>query len=126
MQPYIDKAEQAIQSHFGGKVPTIFVASDDCTVMEELCAYRPQWKFVGECDNATGDNGFVLAHMKTWSLEQTDNHYHKFITEMIAMASAKYWIGVSTTNVSFWMYFMRHYKAHDDTFVFVDTDKIIH
>ena len=42
MQPYIDKAEQAIQSHFGGKVPTIFVASDDSTVMEELCAYRPQ------------------------------------------------------------------------------------
>ena len=94
--------------------------------MEELRAYRPQWKFFGECDNATEDNGFVLAHMKTWSLEQTDNHYHKFITEMIAMASAKYWIGVSTTNVSFWMYFMRHYKAHDDTFVFVDTDKIIH
>jgi hypothetical protein len=126
MQPYIDKAEQAMQTHFGGKVPPIFVASDDCSVMQDLRALRPQWHFVGECDEATEDNGFVIADMKKWSLDQTDKHYQKFITEMIAMASAKYWIGVSTTNVSYWIYFMRHYQSHDDTFVFVDTDKAVH
>jgi len=58
--------------------------------------------------------------MMHWTEEQTDAHFSKFITEMIAMASAKYWIGVSTTNVSFWVYFMRSLKAQDDTFVFVD------
>lgn len=126
LQPYIDKAELAIEMHFGGNLPPIFVASDDCSVMKELRDLRPGWRFVGECDNATEDNGFVIADMKTWSLEQTDRHYEKFITEMIAMASAKYWIGVSTTNVSFWIYYMRHYDAGDDTFIFVDTDQAIH
>ena len=126
LQPYVDKAEIAIRTHFGGVTPTIFVASDDCSVMQELREFRPNWTFVGECDHATEDNGFVIADMKTWSLEQTDRHYEKFITEMIAMASAKYFIGVSTTNVSYWIYYMRHYNAEDDTFVFVDTDKAVH
>ena len=115
-----------METHFAGLQPPIFVASDDCSVMGELRALRPTWKFVGECDNATEDNGFVIADMKTWSLEQTDRHYEKFVTEMIAMASARYWIGVSTTNVSFWIYYMRHYEAGDDTFVFVDTDQAVH
>lgn len=126
LQPYVDKAEIAIKTHFGGIPPTIFVASDDCSVMQELRELRPGWRFVGECDNASEDNGFVIADMLTWSLEQTDRHYEKFITEMIAMASAKYWIGVSTTNVSFWIYYMRHYKAEDDSFVFVDTNQAVH
>lgn len=126
LQPYIDRAEIAVKTHFGGFVPPIFVASDDCSVMQELRDLRPDWNFMGECDHATEQNGFVIAEMKDWSLEQTDRHYEKFITEMIAMASAKFWIGVSTTNVAFWMYYMRHYDAGDDTFVFVDTTKAVH
>ena len=124
LQPYIDSAERAALTHFGGKVPTLFVASDDCGVMRELRDLRPDWNFVGECDHATEQNGFVIADMKNWTEEQTDAHYAKFITEMIAMASAKYWIGVSTTNVSFWIYFMRHLNARDDTYKFVDTDEL--
>ena len=123
LQPYIDSVERAALTHFGGKVPTLFVASDDCSVMQELRDLRPDWNFVGECDHATEQNGFVIADMKNWTEEQTDAHYTKFITEMIAMASAKYWIGVSTTNVSFWIYFMRHLNARDDTYKFVDTDE---
>lgn len=126
LQPYIEKAEIAINTHFDGVAPKFFVASDDCSVMQELRDLRPDWDIVGECDNATEDNGFVITDMKTWTEEQTDRHYEKFITEMIAMASAKYWIGVSTTNVSFWIYFMRHADAHDDTFVFVDVDQAVH
>lgn len=120
VDPYLEKAEKAIQSHFGGRVPTFFVATDDCTVMEEFREARPDWKFVSECDDVSEVNGFVFGDMKYWTPEQTDAHFSKFITEMIAMASAKYWIGVSTTNVSFWIYFMRSLKAQDDTFVFVD------
>lgn len=126
LQPYIDQAEIGVQTHFDGIVPTIFVASDDCSVMKELRELRPEWKFVGECDNASEASGFVIAEMKKWTLAETDSHYEKFITEMIAMASAKYFIGVSTTNVSLWVYFMRHFDAADDTWWFVDSDKIPH
>merc|ERR1711957_842166 len=123
LQPYIDGVEEAIQTHFEGRVPSMFVASDDCSVMNDLRMLRPQWLFVGECDDQSEDNGFTISDVRDWSLEQTDNHFHKFITEMIAMASAKYFIGVSTTNVSFWIYFMRHMDATDDTFKFVDSDQ---
>lgn len=126
LQPYIDLAEDAIQTHFGGVVPKVFVASDDCRVMDELRELRPGWVFVSECDNASEQHGFVIAEMKYWTLEQTDAHFKKFVTEMIALASAKYWIGVSTTNVSYWIYFMRHLEARDDTFKFVDVDQAVY
>ena len=123
MQPYIDAAEKAIQSHFGGITPSFFVASDDCTVLEDLRTLRPEWNFVSECDKAQNDeNGFVIDEMKYWTTKQTDQHYYKFITELIAMSSAKFWIGVSTTNVSLFSYWMRGYDQEDDTWVFVDTD----
>lgn len=46
MQQYIDAAEQSIPVHFNGKMPTIFVATDDCSVLGELRQLRPEWKFV--------------------------------------------------------------------------------
>lgn len=71
VQQYIDMAEQAIPSHFGGKVPTIFVATDDCTAMKEFREMRSGWRFVSECDKqeaeAAGHAGFALADMKAWS-----------------------------------------------------------
>ena len=126
LQPYIDKAEIGIKTHFNGKPPTIFVASDDCGVMKEVRELRPEWRFVGECDNASESNGFVIAETKTWTYEQTDSHYEKFVTEMIALASAKYFIGISNTNVALWVYFMRHFDATDDSWAFVDRDMLPH
>ena len=121
VDPYIKLAEQAIMSpHFNGIVPTFYVATDDCSVMNEFREARPKWTFVSECDNASEENGFVYKDMKFWNEEQTDAHFHKFITEMIAMASAKYWIGVPSTNVSYWIYFMRSLNAPDDTFVWAE------
>jgi hypothetical protein len=70
VQQYIDMAEQAIPSHFDGKVPTIFVATDDCTAMKEFRDLRPTWTFVSECDKQekiVGHSGFALADMKAWS-----------------------------------------------------------
>lgn len=122
VEPYIEKAETAITTHFGGIPPTFFVATDDCTVMQEFREARPNWNFVSECDKLTEADGFVFKDMTEWTEEQTDHHFTKFIAEMIAMASAKYWIGVSTTNVSYWIYFMRSLRAHDDTFEFVDKE----
>uniref|UniRef100_A0A7S4JJJ0 Uncharacterized protein n=1 Tax=Odontella aurita TaxID=265563 RepID=A0A7S4JJJ0_9STRA len=123
VQMYLDEADKAIDPHFGGKIPTVFVATDDCAAVEELRALRPSWKFVSECDRA-GDGsaaGFVLDDMTKWTLETTDAHYEKFFAELIGMAEAKHWIGVSFTNVAFWVYYMRHYTKTDDTVVFLDS-----
>lgn len=125
MQLYVDQAEKAIETHFGWRVPTIFVATDDCSALGELRDIRPQWTFVSECDREAdgADDGFVLGDMKHWTLEQTDAHYDKFFAELIGMAEAEYWIGVSFTNVSMWVYFMRNYWKGDDSWVFVDNLK---
>ena len=65
-------------------------------------------------------HGFFISEMKHWSLQETDDHYNKFLTELIAMASATYFIGVKTTNVSLFVYFMRHYDQGDDSWKFID------
>jgi len=124
VDPYIRLAEEGINSHFDGKVPTMFVATDDCSVMQEFRDARPEWTFVSECDNASEANGFVYKEMKLWSEEQTDAHFNKFIAEMIGMASARYWIGVATTNVSYWVYFMRSLEATDDSFIWADPPRV--
>ena len=70
IQQYIDTAEQVIPGHFDGKVPIIFVATDDCTAMQEFRDLRPSWRFVSECDmeqQTVGHGGFALADMATWS-----------------------------------------------------------
>jgi hypothetical protein len=70
VQQYIDLAEQAIPSHFEGKVPIIFVATDDCTAMQEFRDLKPTWTFVSECDkeqHTVGHSGFALADMMNWS-----------------------------------------------------------
>ena len=46
MQQYVDAAEQSIPVHFDGKVPSIFVATDDCSVLTELRQLKPDWRFV--------------------------------------------------------------------------------
>ena len=126
MQPYIDEAEKAIKSHFNGRAPTVFVASDDCSVMKDLRDLRRHWNFVSECDKMDS-HGFFISEIKHWTLQETDDHYNKFLTELIAMASATYWIGVATTNVSLFVYFMRAYEQGDDSWVFVDApDQFVH
>jgi len=70
-EKYIEAAEQVIIDHFEGKTPKIFVAADDCESVKEFRALRPDWSFESECDRSEGHNGFVLAEMKHWTLEQT-------------------------------------------------------
>ncbi len=106
---YMEAAERAIPHRFGGKVPKIFVATDDCSVMGEFRSLRPNWTFVSPCDRVqhAGDHGFVLAAMKDWSEQEMDRHYEKFMTELFGLAIAKHVIGVTYTNVSWWVFFMR-------------------
>jgi len=111
MSMYIDEAQKAIGTIFDGRVPTIFVATDDCSALGELRSLRPAWTFVSECDVTTKDSsdlhGFTLRDMKDWTIEQTDAHYEKFFVELLGLVSAKYVIGTAYTNVSWWVFFMR-------------------
>jgi predicted nuclease of predicted toxin-antitoxin system len=73
-EDYIAAADVTRVKYFDGKMPVIFVATDDCAVMGEFRQLRPDWTFVSECDHNNGHNGFVLADMKNWTLEQTVRH----------------------------------------------------
>jgi len=122
MSMYIDEAQKAIGTIFDGRVPTIFVATDDCSALGELRSLRPSWIFVSECDITTKDSsdlhGFTLRDMKEWTIEQTDAHYEKFFVELLGLVSAKYFIGTSYTNVSWWVFFMR--RPDRDSFQLLD------
>eukprot|EP00548_Thalassiothrix_antarctica_P003450 CAMPEP_0194139148 /NCGR_PEP_ID=MMETSP0152-20130528/8878_1 /TAXON_ID=1049557 /ORGANISM="Thalassiothrix antarctica, Strain L6-D1" /LENGTH=401 /DNA_ID=CAMNT_0038836911 /DNA_START=163 /DNA_END=1368 /DNA_ORIENTATION=- len=107
---YIIAAEDVSIEHFNCHMPTIFVATDDCAVMDEFRTMRPEWNFVSECENSDGHNGFILSDMKTWTLEQTDEHYRKFFVELIGLAGAKFFIGVTYTNVAWWAAYMRPHR----------------
>jgi hypothetical protein len=101
---------------------TIFVASDDCTVLPELRSKRPQWNFVSECDKVMQNSkGFVLSDMEHWGLKDYDQHYEKFFTELYAMYIASFWIGIAFINFIWFVYFMRGGKM--EIFWLVDKPK---
>jgi Alpha-(1,6)-fucosyltransferase N- and catalytic domains len=106
MENYISAAENVFQSRYNNTAQTIFVASDDCTVLSELRSKRPHWRFVSECDNSH-QSGFVLTEMEKWKLSDYDSHYEKFFTELFALYGASYVFGVAYTNVAWFIYFMR-------------------
>jgi hypothetical protein len=108
MKDYITAAENLFQrpEYSNSSVPTIFVASDDCTVLQELRSKRPHWRFVSECENLH-QSGFVLTEMANWKLSDYDAHYEKFFTELFALYGASYVFGVAYTNVAWFLYFMR-------------------
>jgi hypothetical protein len=112
MDVYIEAARVAIRDKFDNIPPAIFVASDDCSVLPTLRTGRPDWHFVSECDN-TDQKGFDLNDMKDWGPAEYDEHYGKFFSELYAMAASKYWIGVTYTNVSWFVYFMRGGKMEN-------------
>ena len=106
---YIREAERVIAQHFiGMQAPKIFVATDDCRVMNKLRSLKPNWTFVSMCDDSNGnENGFRLADMRVWTQEETDRHFFKFFVELYALTISKYYIGVGYTNVAWWTFFMR-------------------
>ena len=121
MIQYIHAAERAVMQHFGGRVPTIFVATDDCSVLVELRQLRPSWTFVSECrSKGGGDGGFRLGSMLDWTVAETDEHFGKFFVELYAMAISKYFIGVTYTNISWFVYFMRQ-DRNKDAFEILET-----
>lgn len=116
---YVDAAEEAIRDSFGGTQPKIFVATDDCNVMQEFRSLRPAWEFISQCDlkENSADSGFSYADMVNWKPDEIDRHYSKFMVELIGLASAKFVIGVSYTNVAWWILFMRRGAMHEIHFL---------
>jgi len=83
-------------------------------MIEEFRELKPDWTFLSECDKMKLDeeskdsqSGYVLEDMVDWDLKTTDAHYAKFFTELFALATAKYYVGVAYTNVAWWAFFMR-------------------
>ena len=108
LNDYLLTAETGgVQRQFDNEMPKVFVATDDCSVMRDFRNHRPQWTFVSECDRVQHEDGFALADMTAWTKEQTDAHFQKFFIELYALAIAKVYIGVATTNVAYWAFFMR-------------------
>lgn len=118
-EDYIVAAERAVPIHFNNIVPKIFVATDDCLVMGELRALKPDWTFVSQCDviGNAADHGFALTDMKAWSELDMDRHYEKFFAELLGLSISKYFIGVAYTNVSWWVLFMRRARAGEMEFL---------
>jgi hypothetical protein len=116
---YIAAAEKAIPLRFGGVLPKIFVATDDCVVMQEFRALRPTWTFVSQCDleEHAADSGFAYADMKHWTADDMDRHYSKFMVELLGLSIAKFVMGIVYTNVSWWVLFMRRGVLNDIQFL---------
>jgi hypothetical protein len=106
-EEYIDEAEKVIRESFAGVVPRIFVATDDCDVIDELRVMRPKWQFESQCDKVSSHGGFAIEDMTRWTPAETDAHFMKFFVELYGIVSAKIVIGVGYTNVAWWAYFMR-------------------
>mmetsp|Transcript_7354 Transcript_7354/g.10551 ORF Transcript_7354/g.10551 Transcript_7354/m.10551 type:complete len:206 (-) Transcript_7354:95-712(-) len=127
LTPYFEASRRAINNPeiFNRVVPKIFVATDDCAVMEEIREMEPSWTFISECDNIAKHEGggFVLGDMTNWDIATTDEHYRKFFVELFGLATAKYYVGVHYTNVAWWAYFMR---ASNWSFELVDHELSTH
>ena len=114
---YLASAEDQMQ-HFGDKMPNIFVATDDCTVMPHFRELRPDWHFVSECDkDGMHANGFAIADIHKWDEDKEDAHFRKFFVEVYALATSKVFIGVGYTNVAWWVLFLR---PSSDNFILLD------
>ena len=125
LSEYIKAAEDEKRT-FGGMVPKIFVATDDCRVMQEFRDLRPDWVFVSECDKEQQEGqdvttaGFVLRDVHKWDKSTEDAHFRKFFVEIYALVTSKVFVGVSYTNVAWWVFFLRPFHYN---FILLDKPK---
>jgi len=111
LKDYITEAEKQLPKF--SSTPKIFVATDDCSVLDTFREMRPEWNFVSECDVqkiSAGRGGFNLTEVADWSADAEKAHYVKFFTEIYALTLSKVFIGVSYTNLAWWIFFMRPFR----------------
>lgn len=65
---------------------TLFVATDDYAVVDELRSLRPLWKLVTM--SSPNEKGFVLSEWKNFTSKDKHRHFMKFLVELHAMANA--------------------------------------
>mmetsp|Transcript_5634 Transcript_5634/g.8166 ORF Transcript_5634/g.8166 Transcript_5634/m.8166 type:complete len:398 (+) Transcript_5634:21-1214(+) len=120
MDEYILEAESAIPIIFKeGQRPKLFVATDDCSMLEILRKARPQWIFVSQCDQLSeAQTGFDLTEISKLDNKKREEHFGKFFVELYALALSKVFIGVAYTNVAWWAFMMR--PADKETFLLID------
>ena len=87
-----------------GVARTVFVAMDDCRVLQTLVELAPAFKFVSLC-HVEFSEGFHLYNVSGSS--NMDAHFLKFFGELTIMAEADTLIGDRQSNVYFWAAYMR-------------------
>jgi len=87
-----------------GLVREVFLATDDCRVLDELRAAMPGWRFSSLCGFHFGTGWRLFKDVRRQDLEP---HHLKFFGELIAMASATIFLGDIRTNVHNWVVYMR-------------------
>eukprot|EP00437_Effrenium_voratum_P069585 CAMPEP_0181512604 /NCGR_PEP_ID=MMETSP1110-20121109/62059_1 /TAXON_ID=174948 /ORGANISM="Symbiodinium sp., Strain CCMP421" /LENGTH=160 /DNA_ID=CAMNT_0023642425 /DNA_START=66 /DNA_END=545 /DNA_ORIENTATION=- len=66
------------------RVKQVFIATDDCSVLESLQGLAPEFVFKSLCSIQFG-KGFVIGNLKVQSSKDIDLHYLKFFGELIVL-----------------------------------------
>mmetsp|Transcript_781 Transcript_781/g.947 ORF Transcript_781/g.947 Transcript_781/m.947 type:complete len:394 (-) Transcript_781:12-1193(-) len=121
MGEYIRETERVLPLIFDkGQTPKIFVATDDCAMVDILRKHRPHWTIKSQCDQLNiMQKGYSKDELKALTKEQRDEHFRKFFVELYALAFSKVFIGVSHTNVAWFAYMMRP-NVDRSTFILLD------
>ncbi|CAE7412869.1 unnamed protein product [Symbiodinium sp. CCMP2592] len=105
--PLEDYIDTLLGVSLNGLVRTVFVAMDDCRVLQKLQAAAPMFKFLSLCDVEFG-TGFIMDKDSKRDLEA---HFLKFFGELTVMAEADTLIGDRQSNVHHWVALMRRISS---------------
>jgi hypothetical protein len=127
MQDYLDATHSFLPAfHKGESIsPTVFVATDDCTVLPELRKLRQHWRIISQCPEESEkkeSDGFVIKDIVKWDDQQREDHFRKFFVELYALALSRVYVGVGYTNVAWFAYFLRP-EFEKPTFILLDDQK---
>jgi hypothetical protein len=120
LDAYIHHAKDAFRFFYNNTVLPIYIATDDCKVMQQLRKMEPTWKFYSECDFLP--KGYIFSPFNVWNnAELTEAQrkafMHKIFVDLWAMAVSTYFIGNGAADMAWIAYFMRSSRSN---FILVD------
>ena len=121
LDTYIHYAKDAFKFFYNNRTLPIYVATDNCSVVEELRHLEPDWVFSSECDYYPTR---IFSPLNLWNnAELTDGerraYLHKIFVDLFAMATSTYFIGLGAADFSWLAFFLRGSRSH---FILVDKD----
>lgn len=121
LDEYIHYAKDAFKFFYNNRTLPIYVATDNCSVVEELRQLEPDWAFSSECDFYPSR---IFSPLNLWNnAELTDGerriYLHKFFVDLWAMATSTYFIGTGSADIAWLAFFLRGSRSH---FILVDKE----